>query len=269
MRNDSEEEAPEISYIGYVFEMSEDSLLVAEGLEGEGSFEGDMERLVGEAYRLNITDETVILDEEGESTFFSKINLNDEIKFLTDNELFENYPAQADAIEIEKTGLVFEIEEPDEPAVTMTCHESNDIRMGVIESLEDNWAELEPKIPERPSLGSTEWFTPYHVQFLGNDVLMIAFEDGHSELVSIIGFDCFDGKVEGDFSVLDTESVYDFPLEESAWSQLRTHHGDFRYSPATYSSVSVFVDGEKIEITDWTQLDANIFIKEVTPEPKS
>lgn len=269
MRNNSNEDGSEIYYIGYVFEMDDDSLLVAEGLEGSGPFDGDLDRLVGEAYRLNITDDTVILDEEGESTFFSKINLNDEIRYLTGNEVLESYPAQADAVKIEKTGLVFEIEEPDDPVVTMTCHESNDIRMGVIESLEDSWAELEPEIPERPSLGSTEWFTPYHVQFLGNDALMIAFEDGHSELVSVIGFDCFDGEVEGDFSVLDTESVYDFPLEGDVWNQLRARYGDFRYSPTTYSSVSVFINGEKIEINDWTQLDANIFIKDVNPEPKS
>ncbi len=265
----SGDELSDIYYTAYVFEKNEDSLLVAEGMGGKDLYDGDIERLEGEAYLLNITNKTKINDENGESTFFSNINLYDEIRFLPEELLLESYPAVTDAVVIEKTGLVFEIEGYEEPVETLSCHESNDIRMGVIQSLENNWAELELEIPERPSLGATEWFTPYHVQFLGNDALMIAFEDGHSEKVSVVGFDCFDGEVEGSFRVLDTESVYDFALDEELWTQLRARFGDFRYSPTNYSSISVFVDGEKIEIEDWTQVDANLFIKEVTPDPKS
>lgn len=242
---------------GYVLEMDEDSMLVAEGLSGDDPYEGDIERLEGNAITYQISEDTEILDSSGEEIELSDIELYDEVEVWSTGVIMESYPAQADALRIETTGESFQPGESDDND-PVSCDWNNSSRMNVINTLEDNWSDIEVNIPERPSAGSTSWYTPYHVQFIGNETIMAAFEDGHSVMTAVIQFECENGELTEEFSILD--SVANFPLEEETWSDLYRSYGTRSHSVNTYTSIDVYVEGNMIEADDWKEIEPNIFI---------
>ncbi len=258
---------------GYVLDIEANSFLVAQGMEGDIPYDGSLDRLIGDAAYFEVTEKTKFIDAFGEEESFSALNLYDEVEVWPTELVGESYPVQAEAVRVEKTGRILEAAGDDpqeEPPIVISCDESNTSRLGVLRALENNWSALEKDIPQRPSGGSSgsPWHKPYHAQFIGNDALLIAFEDGHSVVVAVVGFDCVGGRAQGDFRVLDTTSVYDFPMEEDKWSELRVGFGDFRHPPNTYSSISVYSDGGWLEIQDWREIGSNIFILGVGHKPK-
>ncbi|MGM0482665.1 MAG: DUF3221 domain-containing protein [Patescibacteria group bacterium] len=241
---------------GYVFEITEDSILVAEGLSGSEPYEGDTERIEGNAITYQTTEDTEILSSSGEETDFEDIEIHDEVEVWSTGVMMESFPGQAEAVKIEITGETFQPEESEESG-PVSCDSDHSSRMNVINSLENSWAEVESDIPERPSMGATSWHSPYHVQFIGNDTIMTAFEDGHSVMTAIIEFTCEEGEAK-DFSIVDT--VDNFPLDEDNWSDLKQSYGDRYRSLNTYTSIDVYVEGDMIEVDDWEEVEPNIFI---------
>ncbi|MGM0629093.1 MAG: DUF3221 domain-containing protein [Patescibacteria group bacterium] len=241
---------------GFVFEITQDSILVAEDLSGPEPYDGDTERLEGNAITYQITEDTKVLSPSGEEISPEDIQLHDEVEVWSTGVAMESFPSQAEATKIEITGGTFQPEEPEEPE-TLSCDGDHASRMNVINSLENSWAEVESDIPERPSMGATSWHSPYHVQFIGNDTIMTAFEDGHSVMTAIIEFTCEEGEAK-DFSIVDT--VDNFPLDEDNWSDLKQSYGDRSRSLNTYTSIDVYVEGDMIEVDDWEEVEPNIFI---------
>ncbi len=265
------ERAPDAEpYIrGYVFAIEQDTFLVAHDIEGDELYEGDDDRLIGEAVYFTVTDETKFIDPQGENEDYLDLSVYDEVEVWSTEMVRESYPAQAEAVRVERTGRTYGTETVDEdPAVSASCDHNNAARLRVLRALEDNWSDLEQDIPARPAGGSVAWHKPYHAQFIGNDAMMIAFEDGHAVVVSVVGFTCEDGEVQDDFFVIDEESVHDFPMSEDEWSGLRVNFGDFRHAPNTYTSISVYAEGVRIEAQDWREIDVNIFIATVGHSPK-
>ncbi|MFP4539951.1 MAG: DUF3221 domain-containing protein [Candidatus Paceibacterota bacterium] len=246
--------------IGYVLKLEDDSFLVAEGLEGESPYDGDIERLEGEAIDLQVLEDTEFLNQDGDEVDFFDLEDGMEVEVWTSGIVSESYPGQAEALKVQITGEEMEVtEEEEEPEDELVCDDDNSARMEVIESLENVWGDLEPNIPERPELGSSKWHTPYHVQFIGDDSVMIAFEDGHSVSASVVDYECGESGATG-FQIAETDTLYDFPLEEDVWSDLRGEYGDESRTPNNYTSIPVYAEGEMIEVEDWQEIEPNIFI---------
>ena len=252
MTRERGEEQPDIQ--GYILSLEEGSFLVAERLTGEGSYDGNIERLEGAAIVYSVTGGTEFIDQDEEVITFADLRMYDEVEVWSAGAMLESYPAQAEALSVRLTGETMESER-----VGMgPCDGSDASRLQIVQSLENSWEEIEADIPVRPSLGSTVWQPPYHAQFIGNNSMMIAFEDGHAVVAAVLGFECQDDGTVTDFNVLDTEE--EFPFNEERWSSLRRSFGDEARSPDTYSSISVYVGGQMIETDEWRQIEPNIFI---------
>ncbi len=128
----------------------------------------------------------------------------------------------------------------------------------IIVGLENVWNDFEKDIPSRPVLGAEAWLSPYHFQFIGNDRALIAFEDGHIVVASLVEFECEEDDVE-EFSVVDNVSV-EFPFTEESWNDLISQYGNTE-SVRTYTNTSIFIDGELVEINEWTPIEENIFVQ--------
>lgn len=257
MKNDDEKTA---DVTGYVFSIVEDGFLVAEGIRGESLYDGDIERLVGEAIRFTVMEKTDILDNIGDKVSFSDISVYDEVEVWIEGAINESYPAQGEALKVRITGNIFD---PKEDVLSVTCDDTNSARLSVIQSLENAWPELESELSERPTLGVESWQEPYHVQFIGNDKILVAFEDGHIILTTVLKFECKDGDSISGFTLLDDETIYEFPLSESVWSDLRDNLGNIDRSVNTYTSIPVYTEGVMIDVYDWQEIDANIFIMDL------
>ena len=247
---------PEIQ--GYVFSKEAESFLVAKGLEGGLPYNGDINRLKGEAILFQVTGDTEFEDSLGEKISYADIQLYDEVFVWSEGGILESYPAQTTAKKVALTGSKFVEEKEDEPSV-LACDHNNSVRLNVIVRMVQNWLEIEKNLPQRPTLGSTVWHTPYHAQFIGESTVLIAFEDGHKVMTSVIGFDCVEGQPRN-FRVLKTDALSAFPLEESVWNGLRASYGSTVRRPNTYTSIPVFAQGEMINVSDWTEIGYNIFI---------
>ena len=250
-------EKREADFTGYVFSLDEDGFLMAEGLIGEGLYDGDIDRLVGQAFRMSITEKTEVFDRFGDKVSFLDIGIYDEVEVWVKRPVLESYPAQAVVSRVRSTGEVFD---PREGAVSVTCDDTDGARLEVIRALEDSWFEIEPLIPERPVLGAESWSRPYHVQFIGSDVIMIAFEDGHVIMTALLEFECEGGRLGGEFFLVDDGPIYEFPLAESVWRELRRDFGDPDRSINTYTNIPVYAEGVIIDAYDWEEIGVNIFI---------
>ncbi len=246
-----DEKPPDI--VGYVFSIESNSFLVADGIESDHPYDGDIDRLVGDAFYFSTSEDTVVFDSYGDEIDFIDIDIHDEVKVWIDGPVMESYPAQAEAVKIKLSGETFSVED----AVSFTCDDTNKARLEVIEKLKKNWSDLEQDISQRPSLGSEVWSKPYHVQFIGNDHIMIAFEDGHVILTAVFEFKCREEGLVEDFVFVDN---YDFPLEEQAWNDLREEFGNLERDINTYTSIPVYTEGVMIEVDDWEEIDSNVFI---------
>lgn len=242
---------------GYVLSQDESSFLVAEGLIGNVRYDGDIERLDGKAIVFQVTEETEVFSSSGEKVSYSDLNVHDEVEVWSTGVIREVYPAQAEADLIKVTGSVLTLEEEREPTVRI-CDDQNSSRLEIIQALESVWGDIEIEIPERPSLGATNWHTPYHAQFIGNNTIMIAFEDGHTVATAILSFACEEDGSASNFRV--QRFVGDFPLDEQEWTSLRRSLGNRTRSPNTYTSIPVYVEGQMIDADGWSEITPNIFI---------
>ncbi len=100
--------------IGYIFAIEDNRILVAEGLsEGIEKYSGDIDELKGSAVWFTITEETEILDSEGDIADQDVFELKKEVEVYSKDPLLMSYPAQGGADKVVLTGEVYNFEEID------------------------------------------------------------------------------------------------------------------------------------------------------------
>ncbi|OIO29839.1 hypothetical protein COX93_03030 [Candidatus Nomurabacteria bacterium CG_4_10_14_0_2_um_filter_30_12] len=140
--------------------------------------------------------------------------------------------------------------------IKVGCDFDKDTRIKTINTFVDSWLEFEKKVVERPVLGSTVWGKPNYYQFIGNNRILINFEDGHVALASVIEYRCEKDNAIG-FSNL--EIFNDFPFNEVRWNSLYSKYGNKDYGVYSYTK-SIFKGGKIIQYNDWTEVPENLFI---------
>jgi len=141
---------------------------------------------------------------------------------------------------------------------SMSCDGDVNSRLNIITAFTNAWKDFESKIPYRPILGSTVWGVPYDYQFLGNNRMLIAFEDGHIALASVIQYQCGENGVEK-FSSIETFTK-EYPFSDAAWNRLYERYGDKNFGVHSYTK-STFKDGELIQHSNWIEVPENIFVR--------
>ncbi|MGM0439294.1 MAG: DUF3221 domain-containing protein [Patescibacteria group bacterium] len=104
---------------GFVYEINEESFLVAEGVNSD-NYE-DLEDLEGEAIAFSVTDDTEFIN-KGEEASFEDLNLKDEVKVWNEGPIMESYPAQTEAKKVE----IIEKNESDEREVEMESYQDSE-----------------------------------------------------------------------------------------------------------------------------------------------
>ncbi len=85
---------------GYIYLISENQILVAEGFEGE-EFTGDTDKLRGNAIWLAMDEKIEIIDSEKEKLEFQDLKIGSRVKVWTIGPIMESYPLQGTALKIE------------------------------------------------------------------------------------------------------------------------------------------------------------------------
>jgi len=139
------------------------------------------------------------------------------------------------------------------------CDTDNNARIRIINKFSNNWLEFQRNISQRPILGSTgqPWGAPNDYQFIGNNRMFIAFDDGHIALASVIQYNCDKGSTRW-FTLLDT-FANDYPFSETRWSDLFNQYGDTNRLIHSYTR-SIFKGGQLIQYDNWTEVPENVFI---------
>lgn len=131
----------------------------------------------------------------------------------------------------------------------------------ILASLKTNWQTIQTSISFRPTHpGTTAWLSPYSVQFIGNNNLLVSFEDGYSVGMAVLNF------TNGQFKILETfKNQGEFPLVD--WLNLVKKHGVASYSVNTYT-VSLMRNNEIVSFQELTKVPENVFVKDyfVTPQ---
>lgn len=157
--------------------------------------------------------------------------------------------------------VVMETVTPTTSGGQVLCDLTESDRIGVINSIDRAWPEFEKSITSRPVLGSTVWGAPNNYQFLGNNRVLISFEDGHVVLASVIEYDCA-AKDIADFHIMKD----DFPFSQSQWQSLSDEYGDATYTIHTYTRQAlrerIVRDGKIMNFTDWTETSNNPFVRQ-------
>ncbi len=110
-----EDEDEEPHFTGKIYDVIGDRILVAEGLRNH-EYTGDIEELEGEAIWLTISEETSLLDEDGEETLdLESLKVGDSVEIWTVGGILETYPLQGSASRI---GLVEDLEDEERPERT-------------------------------------------------------------------------------------------------------------------------------------------------------
>ncbi len=245
---------PELT--GYVLSIDGERILVAEGLdEGYDSYSGSLEELLGSAVWLTITDETEIIDSEGNSVSSDSLNLNLEVMVYASGPWAMSHPAQGAAEKLVLTGNTYS----DRVALYFSpCEVDESGQTSVIASVESNWNNLKAGITHE-TYGT--WNSPEHYQFIGNNRLVINFNEGHIMFMGVIEFDCVDGNVSDvEFLVDDIGQPDGFPFaDESSWNEVYETYGNESFTPVNYVSHDI-VDGELVDFDGWTSVDRNVFV---------
>lgn len=129
----------------------------------------------------------------------------------------------------------------------------------VIASLKNNWQSVQALIPFRPSYHNQEenkkgiWQSPFIVQFIGKNNILLEIEDDDNPHVIILHFDGDKFNLLGFF-----KNQYDFALPD--YKDLVNKYGDSSYNTSTYT-VCIVRNGKIISFQDLTKVPENIFVK--------
>ncbi len=151
------------------------------------------------------------------------------------------------------------------PVVVDTDIQNNVITEAeILVSLKNDWQTIQTSISFRPNHpGTTAWLSPYSVQFIGNNNLLVSFEDGYSVGMAVLNF------TNSQFKILETfKDKGEFTLIE--WQNLVKKYGDASYSVNTYT-VSLMRNNEIVSFEELTKVPENVFVKDyfITPPTKN
>lgn len=85
--------------IGNIYSLSEEKILVAEGIEGD-VYTGDPNQFIGEVIWLTIGENTEIIDENGLSIDFGRLTIGSRVEIWVDGPVLQTYPTQGIALRI-------------------------------------------------------------------------------------------------------------------------------------------------------------------------
>ena len=124
----------------------------------------------------------------------------------------------------------------------------------IITSLKANWQSIQANIPFRPTHpGTIAWGGLYTVQFIGENVLIVSFEDGYNPGIAVLNFK------DGKFNILETfKNQADF--EFSDWENLVKKYGESSYPISTYT-LSVLRGKEIVSFQTLTKVPENVFLR--------
>lgn len=249
---------------GFVFSIDDNSILVAEGLFEGDEYDGNTNNIEGSAYTFSITDDTEIVNENGEIVDIGSLRLNQEVYVWHTGEVMESYPMQAEAARIVMTGMMFSQQLMADKVAGSCDADSAEGRLNILHALDNDWEYLEEGISARPVQGSTggSWTTPRHAQFIGNERMLIAFEDGHVMLMAVVEFGCENGEVTDVSIVADDIGLPDgFPFANiGLWMSMVEIYGDENYEVSTHAKEAV-INGEFVQFDDWREIGENVFVR--------
>lgn len=249
---------------GFIFSIEDNSILVAEGLLEGDEHDGDVNNLQGDAYTFSITADTEIVNENGELADVDELRVNQEVYVWHTGVVMESYPMQAEAVRIVITGAMFSQELIADRVAGVCDADSSEGRLNILHALDDNWEYLEAGISARPVQGSTggSWTAPRHAQFIGNERMLIAFEDGHIMLMAVVEYNCENGVVADVSVVADDIGLPDgFPFANvGLWMSMVEIYGDENYEVSTYAKEAV-ISGEFVQFDDWREIGDNVFVR--------
>lgn len=128
----------------------------------------------------------------------------------------------------------------------------------IIASLKANWQSVQALVPSRPSYsqdksGTNVWQTPYIVQFIGKDNILIEIEDDNNAHVVVLHSN------GNQFGLLEFfKNQYNFTLSD--YQSLVKKYGDSSYETSTYT-IGLVRNKETIMFPNLTKVPENIFLK--------
>lgn len=158
-----EEEERDPLIEGVIYEITDTSFLVAEGLKAD-SFES-VNDLDGRAVRFDLIDELEVIDQEGQSIDFENLSTGNKVKVWHTGFVRETYPEQANAMRIQIVDPEGELKFPEE------------------ESYESDLLGISLEIPKEAEINYEEG--QLKVTFVGPDSHMTEITDGFTLFVDL------------------------------------------------------------------------------------
>lgn len=125
----------------------------------------------------------------------------------------------------------------------------------ILNNLVNNWKSIGVSIlPGFPNPSQAFYGYPDVIQFIGNNAVIISYQDGFNPLFAVLRYDAGQQK----FSYLDKHGSPDFKLTGTLWNEWRGQYGDTSFSPQTYKFSSSRT-GDAVYPSDWKLIAENPF----------
>lgn len=113
-----------------------------------------------------------------------------------------------------------------------------------ISDIDANWSSIESTIDVRPGHpGTTVWPKPIYYRFLGDEKVLVGFEDGYNPAAAIL-------EVNAPHTVLASFAV-NISYAGDSWQEWKQQNPNLNYEGETYQG-SVFRNGQVVYFDDWT-----------------
>lgn len=133
----------------------------------------------------------------------------------------------------------------------------------ILLTLKYNWQTLQEAFSFKPGHpGTKDWLEPYAVQFIGNNNILINFEDGYASNIALLTLSFNE---EPPFKTLKTWENKGLFTEEE-WQQIVNAYGDTSYPLSTYT-VSVVRGTDVVSFPELTKVPENVFVKNYPLSP--
>lgn len=125
----------------------------------------------------------------------------------------------------------------------------------ILNSLVTDWKKIGPNIlPGFPAISQAFYGYPWIIQFIGNNSIVISYEDDFNPLFAVLSYDSSGQK----FSYLDGLRSSPFKVTETLWNTWRNKYGDVSFAPQTYQFYSTRT-GDVVYSSDWKLITKNPF----------
>ena len=130
----------------------------------------------------------------------------------------------------------------------------------ILAMLESDWQSVQAPFPFRPTYDdqvenvSAIWHSPSGVQFIGNNNILVTFEDDNNANVAVFYFN------NNKFNLSELfRNQGDFELSD--WQNLVEKYGDPSYTAITYTK-GIIRDAQIVSFPVLTEVTENIFVKD-------